>query len=71
MNFIPFNAVDDLPYRRPSPERAARIVGTLKQRGIITQLRDSAGHEVEGACGQLRARNAEAKRSVVRLEKRE
>jgi len=60
MNFIPFNEVDGLDYRRPSPERAARIVGTLKQRGIITQLRDSAGQEVEGACGQLRARAAKA-----------
>lgn len=56
MNFIPFNDVDGLPYRRPSNERLARIVGTLKQRGIITQLRDSAGQEIEGACGQLRAR---------------
>jgi 23S rRNA (adenine2503-C2)-methyltransferase len=56
MNFIPFNDVDGLPYRRPSGERLARIVGTLKQRGIVTQLRDSAGQEVEGACGQLRAR---------------
>ncbi|MFZ3017040.1 MAG: RNA methyltransferase [Gallionella sp.] len=56
MNFIPFNDVDGLPYRRPSPERAAHIVGTLKQRGLVTQLRDSAGQEIEGACGQLRAR---------------
>jgi 23S rRNA (adenine2503-C2)-methyltransferase len=60
MNFIPFNEVDGLDFRRPSPERASRIVGTLKQRGIITQLRDSAGQEVEGACGQLRARAAKA-----------
>ncbi|MDD2699943.1 MAG: RNA methyltransferase [Sideroxydans sp.] len=58
MNFIPFNDVDGLPYRRPTAERMARIVGTLKQSGIITQLRDSAGQEVEGACGQLRARHA-------------
>jgi 23S rRNA (adenine2503-C2)-methyltransferase len=64
MNFIPFNDVDGLPYRRPSAERAARIVGMLKQRGIITQLRDSAGQEVEGACGQLRARHADAGRTV-------
>lgn len=56
MNFIPFNDVDGLPYRRPAPERAARMAGTLKQRGIVTQLRDSAGQEVEGAYGQLRAR---------------
>lgn len=61
MNFIPFNDVDGLPYRRPSSERLARIVGTLKQRGIVTQLRDSAGQEIEGACGQLRARAAKAK----------
>jgi 23S rRNA (adenine2503-C2)-methyltransferase len=61
MNFIPFNDVDGLPYRRPSPERAACIVGTLKQRGLVTQLRDSAGQEIEGACGQLRARAVKAR----------
>ena len=56
MNFIPFNDVDGLDYRRPSPERAAQMVYTLKQRGILAKLRDSAGQEIEGACGQLRAR---------------
>jgi 23S rRNA (adenine2503-C2)-methyltransferase len=64
MNFIPFNDVDGLPYRRPSGERLARIVGTLKQRGLVTQLRDSAGQEIEGACGQLRARAEKAKETV-------
>jgi 23S rRNA (adenine2503-C2)-methyltransferase len=56
MNFIPFNAVDGLTYRRPSPERVAYMVGTLHQRGIMARVRDSAGQEVDGACGQLRAR---------------
>jgi 23S rRNA (adenine2503-C2)-methyltransferase len=65
MNFIPFNDVDGLPYRRPSSERMARMVGTLKQNGIVTQLRDSAGQEVEGACGQLRARHADAGQKVL------
>jgi 23S rRNA (adenine2503-C2)-methyltransferase len=64
MNFIPFNDVEGLPYRRPAPERLARMVGTLKQNGIITQLRDSAGQEVEGACGQLRARHVRAERKT-------
>ena len=59
LNFIPFNEVAGLDYRRPSPDRAAYIVGFLKQRGIITQLRDSAGQEIEGACGQLRARECD------------
>ncbi len=61
MNFIPFNAVDGLAYRRPSAERMAFMVGTLKQHGIIARLRDSAGQEIEGACGQLRARAVQAK----------
>ncbi len=56
MNFIPFNAVDGLDYRRPSPERIALMVGTLHQQGIMARVRDSAGQEIEGACGQLRAR---------------
>jgi 23S rRNA (adenine2503-C2)-methyltransferase len=56
MNFIPFNDVTGLAFRRPSAERAAQMVYTLKQQGILAKLRDSAGQEIEGACGQLRAR---------------
>lgn len=62
MNFIPFNAVDGLAYRRPSAERIAAMMHTLKQHGILAKLRDSAGQEIEGACGQLRARAVKAKR---------
>ncbi|MDP1634796.1 MAG: hypothetical protein Q8L69_08945, partial [Gallionellaceae bacterium] len=58
MNFIPFNEVDGLDFRRPAAERTAYMVGFLHQRGILARLRDSAGQEVEGACGQLRARVA-------------
>ncbi|MFA6970698.1 MAG: RNA methyltransferase [Gallionella sp.] len=56
MNFIPFNEVDGLAYRRPSAERTAAMVQTLKRHGILAKIRDSAGQEIEGACGQLRAR---------------
>jgi 23S rRNA (adenine2503-C2)-methyltransferase len=62
MNFIPFNAVDGLNYRRPSAERIALMVHTLKQHGILAKVRDSAGQEIEGACGQLRARVVKEKR---------
>jgi len=58
MNFIPFNEVDGLAYRRPSAERTAEMVQTLKRHGILARVRDSAGQEIEGACGQLRARAA-------------
>ncbi len=56
LNYIPFNEVDGLAYRRPSIERIAKMVQFLKQRGILAKVRDSAGQEIEGACGQLRAR---------------
>jgi 23S rRNA (adenine2503-C2)-methyltransferase len=61
MNFIPFNAVDGLDFRRPSPERIAAMVNALKRHGILAKIRDSAGQEIEGACGQLRARAVKAK----------
>ncbi len=60
MNMIPYNAVDDLPFNRPSWERAAEIARSLHKRGILTKLRNSAGQDVEGGCGQLRARQIKA-----------
>ena len=66
MNMIPFNAVPGLPYQRPSWERAAEIARTLHRRGILTKLRQSAGQDVEGGCGQLRARDAVQRIKIVR-----
>nr|WP_307733067.1 RNA methyltransferase [Massilia agri] len=56
LNMIPYNSVPDLPYRRPSWERARAIAAGLHAHGILTKLRDSAGQDVDGGCGQLRAR---------------
>ncbi|AEG91603.1 RNA methyltransferase [Ramlibacter tataouinensis] len=56
LNMIPYNAVDGLAFRRPSWERAAAIARQLHRRGVLTKLRQSAGQDVEGGCGQLRAR---------------
>ena len=58
MNLIPYNAVDGLAFRRPAWERAAAMARALNRRGILTRLRRSAGQDVEGGCGQLRARAA-------------
>ncbi len=57
MNMIPFNSVDGLSFQRPSWERAAAIARSLHRRGVLTKLRQSAGQDVEGGCGQLRARS--------------
>ena len=56
MNLIPYNRIEGFDYRRPSWERAAEMARVLHRRGILAKLRHSAGQEVEGGCGQLRAR---------------
>jgi 23S rRNA (adenine2503-C2)-methyltransferase len=56
MNLIPYNAVEGLPFRRPAWERAAAMARALHRRGVLTKLRRSAGQDVDGGCGQLRAR---------------
>ena len=56
LNMIPYNTVDGLDFTRPPPARAAAIARSLQQRGILTKLRQSAGQDVQGGCGQLRAR---------------
>lgn len=56
LNMIPWNSVDGFDFKRPSWDRARDIARRLHQRGVLTKLRDSAGQEVDGGCGQLRAR---------------
>jgi 23S rRNA (adenine2503-C2)-methyltransferase len=59
LNMIPYNANEGLPFRRPDWDKAERIAAWLFGRGILTKLRDSAGQDVDGGCGQLRARAAQ------------
>jgi 23S rRNA (adenine2503-C2)-methyltransferase len=56
LNMIPYNANEGLPFKRPDWDKAEGIAAWLFGRGILTKLRDSAGQEVDGGCGQLRAR---------------
>ena len=68
MNMIPFNSVEDTPYRRPDWEHAASLARQLHQRGILTKLRHSAGQDVDGGCGQLRARALGEDRPTLPLQ---
>ena len=56
MNFIPYNSNEGLGFARPSDERASAMADYLNRRGILTRLRNSAGQDIDGGCGQLRAR---------------
>jgi len=57
MNFIAYNEVAGLAYRRPSSQRAAAMSLHLYRHGILAKLRQSAGQDIDGGCGQLRARS--------------
>ncbi|MBW7902867.1 MAG: RNA methyltransferase [Rhodocyclaceae bacterium] len=62
MNLIPYNENEGFGYRRPDPGKTAAMASALHRRGILTKLRNSAGQDVDGGCGQLRARVAVVKR---------
>jgi 23S rRNA (adenine2503-C2)-methyltransferase len=64
LNMIPFNAVEGVGFSRPSWERCREMARALHERGILTKLRNSAGQDVDGGCGQLRARAAEVQAKV-------
>ncbi len=56
LNLIPYNSLPNDDYQRPSGERIVQIVRYLHSRGVLTKVRNSAGQDVDGGCGQLRAR---------------
>ncbi len=60
MNFIPYNVIEGTGYQRPSWQRAAEMARMLHRRGVLAKLRHSAGQDVDGGCGQLRARTLTA-----------
>ena len=65
VNFIPWNRVDGFDFARPAEERGRAMVAHLRSRGVIATLRTSGAQDVEGACGQLRARSAPLRRRVA------
>ena len=49
---------------------SAAMARALHRRGVLTKLRQSAGQDVEGGCGQLRARRARRRACVEIVSKR-
>lgn len=56
LNLIPFNSLEGDDYQRPEAARITEILHYLHSRGVLTTIRNSAGQDIDGGCGQLRAR---------------
>jgi 23S rRNA (adenine2503-C2)-methyltransferase len=54
VNLIPYNAVEGLPWARPSQNRQEKFLSILHAHGIAATLRREKGHDIDAACGQLR-----------------
>ena len=56
VNLIPFNPVEDTPYRAPDRSAIRRFKHLVEAQGLNVTLRDTRGREVDAACGQLHER---------------
>ncbi|NQD95819.1 RNA methyltransferase [Pseudomonas sp. CrR25] len=56
LNLIPYNSLEADEFQRPDGDRIVQIVRYLHSRGVLTKVRNSAGQDIDGGCGQLRAR---------------
>ena len=56
VNLLVYNPVKEFPYQ-PAEEREIEFfVWLLRKKGIVVTLRKSRGKDIDGACGQLRAK---------------
>ena len=56
VNFIAVNPVEGTGFTRPTEEHMQDLITILRSRGFVATVRESAAQDVEGGCGQLRAR---------------
>lgn len=56
INLIPVNYVPERDYVRTPKEQIFLFEKTLKQHGVNVTIRREQGHDIEAACGQLRAK---------------
>ncbi len=54
VNLIPYNAVEGLPWQRPSEEVQEGFLRALEKQKVTATLRREKGQDIDAACGQLR-----------------
>jgi 23S rRNA (adenine2503-C2)-methyltransferase len=58
VNLIPFNSVFESGFKRSSNNRIHAFADYLKNHGVNATIRKEFGHDIDAACGQLRAKKA-------------
>ena len=56
VNLIPFNPVDDTPYKAPDRNSIREFRAMVEAQGLNVTVRDTRGREADAACGQLHER---------------
>ena len=56
VNLIPFNPVEDTPYKAPDRASIRRFKEMVEGQGLNVTVRDTRGREADAACGQLHER---------------
>jgi 23S rRNA (adenine2503-C2)-methyltransferase len=56
VNLIPFNPVEDTPYRAPDRAAIRRFKEMVEAQGLNVTVRDTRGRDADAACGQLHER---------------
>jgi 23S rRNA (adenine2503-C2)-methyltransferase len=58
VNLIPYNEVEGLSFFRSLRENVNLFMDTLKNSGVNVTVRKEFGHDIDAACGQLRAKRS-------------
>ncbi len=66
VNVIPFNPVDEAPFRSPTPSEIIRFHRSLLAAGIKVKVRRRRGDSAAAACGQLRAVTMKTRKATAR-----
>lgn len=61
LNLIPVNPIKERKFEKPSKKNAVKFQNKLEKNGINVTIRREMGSDIDGACGQLRRRYAQAK----------
>lgn len=56
INLIPYNEVEDLPYKKPEKDKIKQFYNWLAEAGLNVTIREEKGADIEAACGQLTAK---------------